>query len=208
MNNKFLLGAVSGVTALTVGFPILAQITSAQTATSSASSAMEERWSPERPPLDADALQEMIDRDQALLDNIDEMVTALKAATEAHKTALTAALSISDEDTRHEAVHAANDARRDAIEAAIEANPDLKGVLPFGPGGHGGMRRGHGPEKLAETLGLTVDELKAELDAGKTPEQLAEEKGVTLPERPAFDGMHGGMGRGPRGGQPQMPEAE
>ena len=65
---------------------------------------MEDRWSAERPALDADALQEMIDRDQALLDNVDEMVMALKSATQAHKDALTSALSIADEDARGQAV--------------------------------------------------------------------------------------------------------
>jgi hypothetical protein len=192
MKNKFLLGAVSGVTALAVGFPILAQVTSAQTAAPSSQPALEDRWSAERPPLDADMVQEMIDRDQALLDNVDEMVTALKSATEAHKAALSAALSISDEDARADAVRSADEARRSAMEAAISANPDLKGVLPFGPGGHGrgGMMRGPGPEKLAETLGMTADELKAAIDSGKTIEQIAQEKGVTLPERPAFGGKH------------------
>lgn len=209
MKNKFLLGAVSGVTALAVGFPILAQVAGAQTTTASSQPVMEDRWSAERPALDADALQEMIDRDQALLDNVDEMVMALKSATQAHKDALTSALSIADEDARADAVRAANEARRSAMEAAIEANPDLKGVLPFGPGGrggHGGMMRGHGPEKLAETLGLTADELKTQLDAGKTIEEIAAEKGVTLPERPAFGG--GMMRHGPRGGQDQAPDAQ
>jgi len=63
----------------------------------------------------------------------------------------------------------------------------------FGPGmrGFGRSERGHfggrtgrwmgsGNEFLAEQLGLTVDELQAELEAGKTIAELAEEKGIDL----------------------------
>ncbi len=210
MKNKFLLGAVSGVTALAVGFPILAQVSSAQDVSGPAlESASSWRWAAERPVLTVDMLQEMIDRDQALLENIDEMVVALKSATQTHKDALTSALSLSDQTARDEAARAANEARRAALEAVIEANPDLKGLLPFGPGGrggHGGMMRGPGPEKMAEVLGLTVDELQTALDSGQTIEQLAEEKGVILPEHPAFKG--GKMGHGHRGNRGQSSLAE
>jgi len=66
------------------------------------------------------------------------------------------------------------------------------GMMPFGRGGigHFGPRddwKGDwmgGPlgnrEWLAEQLGMTVDELQAELEAGKTITELAEEKGVDL----------------------------
>ena len=63
----------------------------------------------------------------------------------------------------------------------------------FGPGmrGSGRSKRGHfggrtvrwmgsGNEFLAEQLGMTADELQAELEAGKTIAELAEEKGVDL----------------------------
>jgi hypothetical protein len=63
----------------------------------------------------------------------------------------------------------------------------------FGPGmmGHPGGRRGGrmggfkgglpcNQEWLAEQLGMTVDELQAELEAGKTVDELAEEKGIDL----------------------------
>lgn len=53
-------------------------------------------------------------------------------------------------------------------------------------GGHGGWMGGFkgcppgNQEWLAEQLGMTTDELQAELEAGKTVTELAEEKGVDL----------------------------
>ena len=54
-------------------------------------------------------------------------------------------------------------------------------------GDRGGVRRGGGAanslsqwQSLAEQLGMTTDELAAELEAGKTIAELAEEKGVDL----------------------------
>jgi len=54
-------------------------------------------------------------------------------------------------------------------------------------GDRGGVRRGGGAvgplsqwQSLAEQLGMTTDELAAELEAGKTITELAEEKGVDL----------------------------
>jgi hypothetical protein len=84
---------------------------------------------------------------------------------------------------------------RAEIDAAIKANPDLKGAMPFGPMGFGpgGHGRHGGPGMmmrfdLEEKLGMTKEEIKAELDSGKTIEQIAEEHGVTLPARPPFGG--------------------
>jgi DNA-directed RNA polymerase specialized sigma subunit len=52
----------------------------------------------------------------------------------------------------------------------------------MGMGGHGSMAGGHGQaqETIANALGLTVEELQAELQAGKTVPQIAQEKGVDL----------------------------
>ncbi len=49
-------------------------------------------------------------------------------------------------------------------------------------------------EKKAELLGISVEELQAELDAGNTFAEIAEELGVELPER------EGRRGNGRRGG--------
>jgi len=56
-------------------------------------------------------------------------------------------------------------------------------------GGWAGQERpfsGEPQEALAEQLGMTVEELQAELDAGKTPRDLLEEAGIEpgRPERP------------------------
>jgi len=61
-------------------------------------------------------------------------------------------------------------------------------AMPFGRGGKGhvGMRGGRMGgsltqwQDLAEQLGMSIDELAAELEAGKTITELAEEKGVDL----------------------------
>ncbi len=190
MNKKFMLGALSGVSALAIGFPLAAQVAGAQSASGADIPAIEDRLFA-RPALTDDQLQKMIAGDQAILDNLDELVSAIRSATQAHKDALTAALSITDEDNRQEAVRAAMDARRDVIKGFMEANPELKDALPFG--GERGHGRGPGPEKLAEKLGMTADELKAAIDGGQTIEQIAAEKGIELPARPMM-GMMGGRG--------------
>jgi hypothetical protein len=124
----------------------------------------------------------MATRDSLLLKNIDSMVTVLKSATQAHLTALNAAATITDDTQREAAVKKAHEDMRATMEAAIAANPELKGLMPFG-GGHGGMM-GHGKGDLAAKLGMTEAELKAAIDGGKTIEQIATEKGITLPARP------------------------
>ena len=83
-------------------------------------------------------------------------------------------------------------AQEDAIIAGIEANrPALgdhagdhggmgRGPMGGGPGmGHGG-RRGPGLDAAATALGITADELKTELEAGKTIADVATEKGVDV----------------------------
>ena len=49
-----------------------------------------------------------------------------------------------------------------------------------GPGGGGGFPHRPPLDGIAEDFGMTVDELKAELEAGKTIEEIAEEQGVDL----------------------------
>jgi len=196
MKNKFMLGAVSGIAALTAAVPLLAQVTNAQTPADTPSAPDPSLTAQAKAPLTVEQIQQMITHDDAFLANIDAAVTVQKAATQAHRDALASAATITDDTTRQEAVRKANEAYRTAIQDAIAAHPDLKEALRFGPmGGHGfgehGRRGRHGPEDLAQKLGMTVDELKSELDSGKTIEEIAQEKGVDLPAPPA--GMHGMM---------------
>lgn len=193
MKPSFTLGAVSGITALAVGFPIAAQFAAAQSSATPAAG--------DRPafhgmaPLSQDDVLAMVDRDNAILLHVDELVAIYKEAVQNHRIALQAAADIEDETARNEAVKAAHEAMRGEIEEAVEANPDLKDAMPLGPmhgmGGRGPGGKGphgFGPGKLAEKLDMTADELKEQLDAGKTIEEIAEERGITLPARPAFGG--------------------
>ena len=71
-------------------------------------------------------------------------------------------------------------------EQADKVVEQLLAERPFGrgPGGHGG-RGGHGGgwfggEAAATALGISVDDLRTELRAGKSIAQVAEEKGVAI----------------------------
>lgn len=200
MQHKFLLGAVSGMSALMIAVPIAAQFTSA-----ASGSSVSGTTSTERPrEFSQESVQAMIDRDTAFLKNADTMLVILKEATEKHKNELTIAAGLTDTTAQKAALRAAQENFHTAIQTAIEANPELKGVMmPFGgpmEKHHKFMMRGPAPEKLAKKLGMTADELKAALDSGKTIEQLATEKGITLPTRPEG---HMKM-RGPMGGRGMM----
>lgn len=206
MKHTFTLGAVSGVTALAIGFPIAAQFAGAQSSADTGSAMTDRPGMQQRAPLSQDDVQEMVDRDNAILLHVDDYVSIVKGAVQNHRIALQAAADIEDETERNDAVRAANEAMRTEIHDAVEADADLKDAMPMGmmmgmggrgpggPGGPGGKGpHGFPPEMLAEKLGMTADELKAELDAGKTIQQIAEEKGVDLPAPP--------MGMGDRHGK-------
>ncbi len=199
MKKTFALGAIAGMSSLALAVPILAQISSAQetgatTTTTVSTTAAAKTFMKRAPDTSVAGIQTRIDHDSAFLTNIDAMITIQKSATQTHKTALTAALSITDDTQRAAAVKAADDAMRTSIETAVTANTALKGLMPFGgmgkgfSGGHG--ERGHSQNggDLAVKLGMTDTELKAALTSGKTIEQIATEKGITLPARPAFMG--------------------
>jgi len=201
MKKSFAFGAVSGISALAIAFPVIAQIAGAQSSGASIGSttpnlADRPGFHGERAPFSQEDVQTMIDQDNAFLLNVDAFVSIQKEAIQNHRIALQTAADIEDETARNVAVKAAHDAMRNSIEAAVEAKPELKtAMMPFGHGRHGKhgkgemMRgRGPGPEKLADKLGLTLDELKSELDGGKTINEIAAEKGIELPARPAFMG--------------------
>ena len=185
MKQSFTLGAVSGITALAIGFPVAAHLAGAQ----GASDAF--RWG-KNTPLSQDDVQAMIDQDNAILLHIDAMVAIHKRAIQNHRIALEAAADITDDAERNAAVKAAHDAMRAEILAAIEANPELAD-LKMTHMGLGGSKGRDGPGKhmkmmikgnLEEKFGMTAEELKAALDSGKTIEQIAEEQDVELPRRP------------------------
>ncbi len=201
----FTLGAVAGVTSLVLAVPIIAQVSLA--ATSSAMdgvTAMAGKRT--RPAPTQQDVTDMAARAGSFLANIDAFVTVQKSVTQSLQSALTAAASITDDAQRQAAVQKAHEDMRAAIEAAVTAHPDLKlAMMPLGhkgPGHQGKMGRGPNPGMLAEKLGMTVDELKAALESGKTIEQIATEKGITLPARPMKGGRFGGpMGFGPMNNQ-------
>lgn len=196
MKNSFTLGAVSGISALAIAFPVIAQIAGAQSSAASVDTtkprfADRPGFHGERAPLSQEDVLAMIDQHNAFLLNVDAFVAIQKEAIQNHRIALEAAADMEDETERNAAVKAAHEEMRASIEAAVTANPELKSaMMPFG---HGGPGR-HGKDEvmrgnLEEKLGLTAEELKIALDSGKTIEEIAEEKGVTLPARPAFGGM-------------------
>jgi len=184
MNNRLVIGAIAGMSALTLAVPVFAQVS---TSSSSASSIAANFFRGPREPLTQEQVQELVARDEALLMNLDEIAATIKSTTQTHHDALVTAAAISDETARNDAVKAAHEARHTSMRAAIEANPEWKGAIPFG-GKMKMMHRMHrgGPGHLAEKLGMTPEELKAAIEAGKSIEEIAEEKGVELPERPIF----------------------
>jgi hypothetical protein len=183
MKNSFTLGAVSGISALAIAFPVIAQIAGAQSSTATLDPAqpnLKDRpgFHGERAPLSQEDVLAMIDQHNAFLLNVDAFVAVQKEAIQKHRIALQAAADIEDETERNAAVKAANEDMRAFIEAAVEANPELKtAMMPFG---HGGPGR-HGKDEvmranIEEKLGMTAEEFKTAIDSGKTIEEIAAEK--------------------------------
>jgi hypothetical protein len=142
------------------------------------------------PSLTQEHVQSMVQRDQAVLTNIDAAIAVQKDAIRARMSALTSAAAMTDDTQRQQAVKAAHDAYHTTIQDALAANPDLEAALHLG--GFGGKHGGrHGPGHLAAKLNLTQAELKAKLDAGEAIEDIAKQQGVDLPARPAFRGFFG-----------------
>lgn len=212
MKKSFIAGAAAGASSLAVAIPLLAQMAGAQSASSAATDVLKTRPVPSQA-----CVQALATRDASALAQIDTHVAAHKSALQARQSALSAAASITDDTARQEAVKAAHEAFRTAMEASMGSKEDRQADMEAlktacgdafrglgGPGmmgkdmGGPGMKGGHHGGKsimkldLGEKLGMTAEELKAELDAGKTIEDIAAEKGVELPARP--EGMmRGGM---------------
>lgn len=215
--NKFTLGAAAGATSLLVAVPLLAQMVGAA---SSSSAGTEETIASVRPIPSVACVTALATAEGHMLSNMDAVMASQKQILTAHHAALTAAAALTDDTAREAALTTANETMRTAMKAAHDAMPDksatkdaikeacgdamgpgmggMMGPMGFGPGGPGGRGGHHGmmKGKLAGELGMTEEELKAEIDSGKTIEQIAEEKGVTLPPRPMF---HEKMGHGPFG---------
>ncbi len=198
---KFTLGMIAGASSLAIAVPLIAQFASAASSTGSSSNAR-------TLPIPTQAcVQALAGLDDARLSSMDAMMAAEKQALKAQRDALAAAASIADDTKRQAAVQQANQDFRtamqameqsDAMKSAMDTVKSACGNAGFGMGGMGmgmfGGMMGHGPregapENLAQKLGMTTDELKAELQSGKTPEQIAQEHGITLPAK-------GGMMRG------------
>ena len=179
MNKTFTLGAVTGISAIALAFPVLAQVPAG--AATGDDVTVPPPFEMRKPDTSVEGIQSMIDRHQAFLDNVDALVSAQKASVQSLIDDLTAALALTDDDARQEAVRAAHEEHRAAREAALAEHPDLKMLLHAK-----GRKHGHGPKggMLAEKLGMTPEELRSEIESGKTIERIAEEKGVALPTPP------------------------
>lgn len=141
MKKNFTLGAIAGITGMLIAVPLLAQVSSAATATATSSSAAVTGRSFTRPVPTQQQVTDMAARDAAFLKNIDAFVTIQKSAMQAHQTALTAAAAITDDAQRQAAVQKAHEDMRTAIQNAIAANEDLQSaMMPFGHHGFGGPK--------------------------------------------------------------------
>ncbi len=91
---------------------------------------------------------------------------------------------VSDQKTKLDAELAAGSLTQDQYDSKFEkavehATQHVNGLLPQrGEGGRGGF--GGGLDVFATALGLTEDELKAELESGKTLAAIAAEKGIAV----------------------------
>ncbi len=202
MNKTFTFGIITGMTSLAVAVPLIMGSVGAQSSETSAARSLRFNGA-----ISQEQVQTLIDRDEAFLANADAALTVQKSATQVHRDALKAALTIEDALQRHEAVRAAHDALRATMQDAIEHNPDLAAGMRPGMGmGHGaknglfgqGQGQGMGPMHAAmlEKLGMTQEELDAALESGKTPWEIAEEKGVELPMGGSRGGKNGMMRKG------------
>lgn len=188
--NKFRLGIITGMSSLIVAVPMIAQISSAQSSSGSSAADIV--------PTQA-CVAAMADLEEAHLAQFDVMNEQRKQGIQTRITALNSAAAIADDAARQDALKQMREDMKSqiggmknsipaslqtAMDAVKEACGDtfkmkfnaFKGDHPmFGAF----VERVSG--KLAETLGMTEDELKAAIESGKTIREIAEEKGVDLP---------------------------
>jgi hypothetical protein len=192
--NTFRLGIITGMSSVIVAVPFIAQITSAQTASSATASA-------ESIPSQA-CVTAMADLEETHLAQFDLMNEQRKEGIQTRITALNNAAAISDDtqrkaalDQMHEDMKTQMGDMKDSIPAEMQTAMDaVKAAcgdtfkIRFGEfkGDHPvfGAFVEKGAGMLADKLGMTEDELKAALESGKTIRDLAEEKGIDLPMSP------------------------
>lgn len=110
---KFTIGAVSGVSALALAFPLFASAQSAPSANDAA-----------RPVPSQVCVQALAAQESTMIANMDSMTAARKAAMQAHQTALSAAASITDDAQRQDALKKANEDMRAAMKTGMDANKE------------------------------------------------------------------------------------
>ena len=155
---KFTLGALSGISALAIGFPLVAQMSFAQSSEAAASAQAN------RPVPTQACVQAMANLESVKLSHFDTHQAEMKDKLEEHLTALQAAAALSDEDARKAALQAMHEsmkaekpeapadvqAAQEALKTACGDTMKMKGQKgpggqqgQRGPGGQG-MRRGPG----------------------------------------------------------------
>ena len=120
--NKFTLGAIAGVTVVGMAIPILAQISNAQSVSSSASAKMSSV------PSQA-CVQAMVTMEDGFVTTMDTIAKSRKTAMQAHIDALKAAAAITDDTQRVAALKKANDDMRTAMKAAMPSQLDRKATM-------------------------------------------------------------------------------
>lgn len=190
--NKFTAGVATGISSLALAVPLIAQIAGAQDAEFTAATATE------LPVPTQECATSMVNLEEYHLAHFDKMNEKRKQQMQTRIDSLNTIASISDDTQREEAFKKMHEDMRETMDdieqdeeitALMDATREACGDMMM-IGGHAGP--GFFKEvrmmkfDLAEELGLTKEELKAELDSGKTIEQIAEDKGVELPARPAF----------------------
>ncbi|MDB4978086.1 MAG: hypothetical protein JWM56_272 [Candidatus Peribacteria bacterium] len=112
--NKFTLGVVAGVSSLVIAVPIVVQVAGAASGSSASSKITMTKTVPSQA-----CVQALVKKDDLFLANLDTVTAARKAATQAHKTALTAAAAITDDTQRQAAVQKAESDFRTAMQAVM-----------------------------------------------------------------------------------------
>lgn len=196
---KYTLGVVAGASVIVLAVPFFIQISNAQDSENL------------RPIPSQACVLAMAAREDAMIATHESLQAARKVAMLAHSAALKAAGAIIDDTQRQSALKNAEETFKAAMEATVKSqensvkseNEAVKAACgeqgkPRGLGmGMGMMREKFGKQfenrgesarfdGLAEKLGLTSEELKSEMKAGKTIEQIAQEHGVTLPGNSAM----------------------